>query len=89
MKDGQLSLFGDLDQFTIQGEEWKDMPEYKNVDIKPYKEIIVRFEDQESVERFAEITKQNITSQTKSLWYPEITIARFMDKRWKDEDESQ
>jgi hypothetical protein len=78
------SLFGDLDDFTVQGEEWKDMPEFEQKELKPFREIIVRFESKEDVDAFAKLINQNITTLTKYLWFPEITIEKYMDKRWID-----
>ena len=42
---------------------------------------------QEFEEKFAELVGQNITPSTKSIWYPEVQITRFMNKRYIDEEE--
>ena len=41
----------------------------------------------EDVIKFAELVGQNITPSTKSIWYPEVQITRFMNKRYIDEEE--
>lgn len=68
----QSFLFGKADDFEhIWEEEWHDMPEFKHIDIKPYQEIIVRFNSETDVENFAKLIKQTITCQTKSLYVEE------------------
>lgn len=39
MINNQTSLFGDLDNFTLWKQEWQDMPEFEQENLKPYKTI--------------------------------------------------
>jgi hypothetical protein len=84
----QETLFGiEADEFTIWKKEWKDMPEFIQHELKPFKEIVLRFETKGDVEAFAKLVNQNISLvTTKYLWYPEVNVAHFMDKRWKDKE---
>jgi hypothetical protein len=45
MNQDNNSLFGNLDDFTIQNQEWKDMPEFVQENLKPWKTIEVTFDD--------------------------------------------
>lgn len=85
MTENNNSLFGDLDDFTIWKQEWKDMPEFVQEEIKAFKKITVHFIDDKDVEDFGRLVEHNITSETKGFWYPEISIDTYMDKRWIDE----
>ena len=87
MKDEQESLFGDLEQFEFWRKEWKDMPEFKMEDLTPEFSIKVNFETIEDVKRFSRLVRQTINSTTKSIWFPEVRITRFMNKRYIDEEE--
>ena len=87
MKDEQESLFGDLEQFESWRKEWKDMPEFKMEDLTPEFSIKVNFETIEDVKRFSRLVRQTINSTTKSIWFPEVRITRFMNKRYVDEEE--
>ena len=82
------SLFGDAYNLEPWKDEWHDMPEFVQGELKPFKEIILRFETQEDVDNFAKLTNQTITPLTKYLWYPEITIERYMDKRYFNESKA-
>ena len=66
--------------------DWFDMPEFIQEEQTPYKELIIRFRDQASVEEFALLLEQTITVLTTSLWYPELDKKINLDKRWVDEE---
>lgn len=61
-------------------EHWKGMPGYEHRDLKPQQTVLVHFRNEQDRLAFAALVKQRITSETKYLWYPEITIGRFSDK---------
>lgn len=65
--------------------EWEGMPEFKHEDKTAYKSITLHFKDQEAVDEFAELVGQEITPRTRFLWYPEIEIESYADKRYADE----
>lgn len=84
MPNKELTLF-DIDVYDEQRKEWQNMPEFHQANIVPYKEIILRFENQENIDKFSSITGLRITEDTKYLWYPKTPIETYMDKRYIDE----
>jgi hypothetical protein len=66
---------------------WNGMPEFVQEDQEPYRTIYVHFENRADVEAFAELVKQKITANTKSIWYPEAEIGHFSGKCYKAESE--
>jgi len=50
--------------------EWFGMPEFNNALIKPHKEIIIRFRNEEDYQAFAKLIDQNLTEKTIGTWYP-------------------
>ena len=66
--------------------EWEDMPEFIQEAQEPHQAIIVRFASAEDVEKFAELTEQNITPKTKSMWYPKLEQKSRRDKKYVDEE---
>jgi len=62
--------------------EWEGMPEFDQSDNKPYRQLIISFENEENVQNFAKLIQQNITPQTRSLWYPEVPRNIIKDKRY-------
>ncbi len=84
-RTGQVSLLGDLDQFTRQREEWEGMPEYVQEDMEPWKSLTVHFENRADMEAFSKLIGQRVLETTKSLWYPEAEIGRMVTKRYVDE----
>lgn len=64
---------------------WKGMPEFEHEDKTAYKSIVLHFKDQAAVDTFAALVGQNITLNTRYLWYPEKEIETYMDKRYAPE----
>lgn len=81
-RTGQVSLLGDLDQFTRQREEWEGMPEFVQEDLAPWKSVIVHFENRADMDAFAALIGQRLTEKTQSVWYPEAEIGRYINKRY-------
>ena len=65
-------------------EHWKQMPEFEQKDLEPYKTIYVHFENRADMDAFAKLVDQRIGANTRSIWYPEAEIGRFADKRYID-----
>jgi hypothetical protein len=61
MKESQL-----FDEYP----EWVGMPEFNQQNIKPFKEIIVRFETEKDYINFQKQINQQLTNKTKSIWHP-------------------
>jgi hypothetical protein len=77
------SLFDDEnDPFT----EWVGMPEFVQEKQKPYAELIVRFRNEEDLQKFAKLINQKITLKTKSIWHPEIVRGIHSNKRYIDDE---
>jgi hypothetical protein len=52
-------------------DHWKGMPEFEQDAQTPFRTLIVHFKNQNDVNDFLEIIKQEITEKTKSIWHPE------------------
>ena len=63
-------------------EEWLDMPEFKQDDLTPVRQIIVSFKTDEDVQEFANLVGQKLTDKTKSIWYPKQEIDEVKDLRY-------
>jgi hypothetical protein len=50
--------------------EWTGMPEFVQEKKKPYKELIVRFDDEAAYLEFQKLIDQDLTIKTKSIWHP-------------------
>jgi len=64
--------------------EWQDMPEFIQEDLKSYKALIVHFETKEDMAAFAKLLDQKITFKTPSIWYPKLIINHIMNKEYID-----
>ena len=66
-------------------EEWQNMPEYSNMEIKPYRTIKIHFRTEEDYIKFAKLMSQNLTERTKSVWYPKLMKGLYFSKlRYSD-----
>ena len=83
--NGDQDFLFDVEEFAIAEREWKGMPEYSHRDLEPKRQIIVNFESDEDVSAFAKLVGQKFGPNVKSIWYPEVEIGRFIDKRYADE----
>lgn len=50
--------------------EWVGMPEFVQEKKEPFKELIVRFENESDYLEFQRLIGQNLTTKTKSIWHP-------------------
>lgn len=83
--DGELAqLFLDVEEGeTDPNEEWQGMPEFQSEDKTAFRSMPVHFRDQEAVDAFARLIGQQITAHTRFVWFPEIEIERYADKRYE------
>ena len=58
------------------------MPEFVQEDKTAFRSIPVHFKDQAAVDAFAALVGQTITEKTRFLWFPEIEIESYADKRY-------
>jgi hypothetical protein len=77
------SLFDDLEESFR--EEWRDMPEFVQEDLNPYRVINVRFRNQADVDAFEKLMQQKITEKQKTLWFPYAEPRRAAHLRYVDE----
>ena len=63
------NLFG-IEKEPEWEQEWKDMPEFVQDKKEPYAKIIVRFDNEDDLQEFANLIGQKLTSKTKSIWHP-------------------
>ena len=66
-------------------DEWKNMPEYVQEDLTPFRVINVRFRNQEDVDKFQELMNQKITEKQKTIWFPyaaprKASLFRYVDE---------
>jgi hypothetical protein len=66
-------------------EQWKSMPEFVQEKEQPFSKIIVRFETENDLKRFAKLLGVKVTAKTKSLWFPPKgrdakTVLRYVDE---------
>ena len=64
---------------------WQGMPEYNQEDKTAFQSIHLHFKTKEDVVEFAKLIEQTITESTRSIWYPQIEIERYADKRYAPE----
>lgn len=69
------------------GAHWTGMPEFDQEDKTAYRSIQIHFKDQASVDQYAELIGQKITEKTRFVWFPEIEIETYADKRYSAESE--
>ena len=64
--------------------QWQGMPECVSEDQTAFASVKVNFDSAESREAFAKLIGQNVTENTRSVWYPPAPIGRTADKRYAD-----
>ena len=77
------TLFDDLEESFR--EEWRDMPEFVQEDLTPFRVINVRFRNQADVDAFEKLMAQKITEKQKTLWFPYAEPRRAAHLRYVDE----
>lgn len=71
---------------TNADEEWTGMPEFDQQDKRAFRTLHVHFATDKDVKDFAELVNQTITEKTRFLWYPNIVIETYADKRYESPD---
>jgi len=66
-------------------QHWTGMPEFEQPDARAFRSLPVHFNSQEDLDRFCEVTGLKVTPQTRYLWYPEVPVERYADKRYVTE----
>lgn len=74
-------LTGAKEEFPWQ-KEWVNMPTFNQEELTPYKTLLVHFDSDADIVEFGKLLNQKITPKTKYIWFPEVTDAKFKDKKW-------
>lgn len=77
--------FGLIEDIKLWEREWQGMPEFVQDNLTAFRSILVHFANQEAIDDFTKLIKQNITDKTPSLWFPKAEILKCADKRYADE----
>ena len=63
-------------------EHWRGMPEFKQEDNGPHRQIIVSLEDEQAAKDFFKLIGQTDTGKTKSVWFPDRQTNHVSDLFW-------
>lgn len=81
---GQVTLFGSDDEFKVQWQHWKGMPEFAQEDLRPMFRTVVNFRSEEDLREFERLTGQVISrSSVNSIWFPPLIRSTFKDKQYR------
>lgn len=69
---------------SITSKHWKGMPEFKQNALKPYQKVVVNLVDHEAALKFFKLLGQPFTKKTRSIWFPEVSEDKYIDKRYSD-----
>lgn len=83
--DLQNILLERLEGENDPAEHWQGMPSFENQDKTAFRSLAIHFADQAAVDAFAKKIGQKITDKTRFVWFPEIVIETYADKRYVSE----
>lgn len=75
----QNNFFEELNIQRTWQEHWKNMPEFLQGDLTPSQTVYVHFENDNDRIEFSKLINQNITSETKSIWFPKANTKKPSD----------
>ena len=61
---------------------WKGMPTFDQNDNPPWKQLYVNFRNEEDYLAFAKLIDQQLTKNSKSIWYPKLDVEENSLNRW-------
>ena len=69
----EVEILPMLDPNVVQdlSGEWEDMPEFSEDDKSAYRTLLVHFMNDEDIEKFKKLVKQEFTEKTKFIYFPE------------------
>jgi hypothetical protein len=79
------NLFEFEEEEPLWKREWRNMPDFHQDDLEPYRQIRINFANEEDLMRFGELIGQPITLKTKSVRYPERIIVHTAHLEWKSD----
>lgn len=68
--------------------EWKDMPEFISEKEEIFKAIVVKFSTVEDYKEFMKAINQQLTKNTRSIWFPKKEMKSRGEYRYVSENES-
>lgn len=68
---------------------WKDMPEFIQESVLPYKQIILDVKDESYLKELAVLLGQNLSDKTKSIWHPKLEQTDNQKLRWIISDDAE
>lgn len=68
-------------------DHWKNMPEFEQDDLTPYRSFNVHLRNAEDVKHFAKLMGQEFTDKTKSIWHPKLIREVYNDKEYTTDTE--
>tara|TARA_R110000744_G_scaffold21933_1_gene56352 strand:- start:1231 stop:1476 length:246 start_codon:yes stop_codon:yes gene_type:complete len=66
--------------------EWQDMPEFIQEDLRPWHQINVRFRNQKDFDEFKRRMEQEVTPKQKALWFPHAPFRRASKYKYFDDE---
>jgi hypothetical protein len=66
--------------------EWEGMPEFNQPPQKPYAQIIIRVGSRDDLESLSQLLGQRLTTNTKSIWHPQLVRGINSNKRYISEE---
>jgi len=68
----------------VQDREWQDMPEFTQEKQSSFHSLIIHFRNREDIQEFAKLIDQNLTPETRSIYYPKLKNTTIMGKQYID-----
>ena len=65
-------------------EHWQDMPSFEHTDQSPHRSLTINFVNQDAVDKFFQLIKQDYTEKTKYVWFPSIQKKVVKDKYYEN-----
>tara|TARA_X000001388_G_C2211199_1_gene115227 strand:+ start:203 stop:823 length:621 start_codon:yes stop_codon:yes gene_type:complete len=65
-------------------EHWQDMPSFEHTDQSPHRSLTINFVNQDAVDKFFQLIKQDYTDKTKYVWFPSIEKRVVKDKYYEN-----
>lgn len=77
-----LVFLNKVDGETDPYAEWIGMPKFENEDKTAFRQILVSFKNQKDVDTFSKTIRQELTEETRYIWFPEIKEMNTESKRY-------
>jgi hypothetical protein len=63
-------------------DHWRGMPEFTEKDVQPFQRVVVNLATEADCLKFFKLIGQTYTRKTRSIWFPDISDEKYMDKRY-------